>query len=74
VLHNPHPAEILLEEFLRPMQLSQTALAGAIGVPPRRISATCHVSACHPRACPEDPAIDERRSPRIDGWSGQARP
>jgi len=35
---NPHPGEILLEEFLRPMQLSQTALARSIGVPPRRIN------------------------------------
>jgi len=38
LLHNPHPGEILMEEFLRPMQLSQTALARAIGVPPRRIN------------------------------------
>ena len=38
LLHNPHPGEILLEEFLRPMALSQTALAAAIGVPPRRIN------------------------------------
>lgn len=37
-LHNPHPGEILMEEFLRPMRLSQTALARAIGVPPRRIN------------------------------------
>jgi addiction module HigA family antidote len=37
-LHNPHPGEILLQEFLAPMQLSQTALARAIGVPPRRIN------------------------------------
>jgi addiction module HigA family antidote len=28
----------LLEEFLKPMRLSQTALANAIGVPPRRIN------------------------------------
>jgi len=35
---NPTPGEILLEEFLRPMGLSQTALAQAIGVPPRRIN------------------------------------
>jgi len=35
---NPHPGEILLEEFLKPMKLSQTALARAIGVPPRRIN------------------------------------
>ena len=38
LLHNPHPGEILMEEFLAPMQLSQTALARAIGVPPRRIN------------------------------------
>jgi addiction module HigA family antidote len=38
LLHNPHPGEILLEDFLRPMGLSQTALANAVGVPPRRIN------------------------------------
>jgi addiction module HigA family antidote len=38
MLHNPHPGEILLEEFLAPMKLSQTSLARAIGVPPRRIN------------------------------------
>jgi len=38
LLRNPHPGEILLEEFLNPMQLSQTALARAISVPPRRIN------------------------------------
>jgi addiction module HigA family antidote len=38
LLPNPHPGEILLEEFLRPMALSQTALAEAIGVAPRRIN------------------------------------
>ena len=37
-LANPHPGEILVEEFLRPMKLSRTALARAIGVPPRRIN------------------------------------
>jgi addiction module HigA family antidote len=37
-LPNPHPGEILFEEFLRPMSLSQTALANAIDVPPRRIN------------------------------------
>jgi addiction module HigA family antidote len=37
-LPNPHPGEILMEEFLKPMGLSQTALARAIGVPPRRIN------------------------------------
>ena len=34
-LPHPHPGEILMEEFLEPMALSQTALANAIGVPPR---------------------------------------
>ena len=38
LLPNPHPGEILLEDFLKPMGLSQTALANAIGVPPRRIN------------------------------------
>jgi antitoxin HigA-1 len=38
LLHNPHPGEILMKEFLQPMALSQTALARAIGVPPRRIN------------------------------------
>lgn len=33
-----HPGEILLEEFLEPMALSQNRLALAIGVPPRRIN------------------------------------
>ena len=37
-LENIHPGEILLEEFLKPMELSQTALANAISVPPRRIN------------------------------------
>jgi addiction module HigA family antidote len=38
LLPNPHPGEILAEEFLKPMKLSQTALARAIAVPPRRIN------------------------------------
>jgi addiction module HigA family antidote len=37
-LPNPNPGEILLKEFLKPMDLSQTGLARAIGVPPRRIN------------------------------------
>ena len=32
------PGEILLEEFLKPMGLSQNALARAVYVPPRRIN------------------------------------
>jgi len=37
-LKNVHPGEVLLEEFLVPMNLSQNALARAVGVPPRRIN------------------------------------
>lgn len=33
-----HPGEVLLEDFLKPMGLSQYALAKAISVPPRRIN------------------------------------
>ena len=32
-----HPGEILLEEYLQPMGISQNAMARAIGVPPRAI-------------------------------------
>jgi addiction module HigA family antidote len=38
LLANPHPGEILLEEFLKPLNLSQNALARAIHVPPRRVN------------------------------------
>ncbi len=37
-LRNIHPGEVLLEEFLVPMGVSQNALARATGVPPRRIN------------------------------------
>jgi addiction module HigA family antidote len=37
-LRNIHPGEVLLEEFLEPMGISQNALARATGVPPRRIN------------------------------------
>jgi len=33
-----HPGEILLEEFLEPLQLTQTELANEIGVPFQRIN------------------------------------
>jgi addiction module HigA family antidote len=35
---NIHPGEVLLQEFLVPMGISQNALARSIGVPPRRIN------------------------------------
>ena len=37
-LHPVHPGEVLLEEFLKPMGISQNRLALNIGVPPRRIN------------------------------------
>lgn len=33
-----HPGEVLLEEFLKPLALSQNRLAVSLGVPPRRIN------------------------------------
>ena len=38
MLSIPTVGEILLEEFLKPLELSQNALARAIFVPPRRIN------------------------------------
>jgi addiction module HigA family antidote len=37
-LPNITPGEVLLEEFLRPLGLSQSQLARDLGVPPRRIN------------------------------------
>ena len=37
-----HPGEILLEEFLRPLAVSQYKLAKEIGVPARRINEIVH--------------------------------
>jgi addiction module HigA family antidote len=37
-LPNIHPGEVLLEEFLVPMKISQNALARRINVPPRRVN------------------------------------
>jgi antitoxin HigA-1 len=38
-LHNPHPGEILKEEFLAELGMSQNQLAQALGVPGNRIHA-----------------------------------
>ena len=41
--HAPiHPGEVLLEEFLRPLGISQYRVARVIGVPPRRINEIVH--------------------------------
>jgi addiction module HigA family antidote len=37
-----HPGEILLEEFLEPLHVSQYQLAKSVSVPPRRINEIVH--------------------------------
>lgn len=37
-LPNIHPGEVLLEEFLKPMGISQNRIGRETGVPPRRIN------------------------------------
>lgn len=52
--HGPvHPGEVLKEEFLRPLELSQYRLAKDIRVPPRRINEIVHGS----RAISADTAL-----------------
>jgi addiction module HigA family antidote len=38
LLPNIHPGEVLREEFLKPLSISQNRLAREVGVPPRRIN------------------------------------
>ena len=40
--NHPHPGEILLEEFLEPLGITQYRLARDIRVPPRRINEIVH--------------------------------
>jgi len=42
IMQPVHPGEILLEEFLAPLALSQYQLAKEISVPPRRINEIVH--------------------------------
>ena len=42
IMEPVHPGEILYEEFLAPLSLSQYQLAKEIGVPPRRINEIVH--------------------------------
>ena len=41
-LENMTPGEILLEDYMKPMGLTQNALARALGVPPRRVNEIIH--------------------------------
>ena len=59
-----HPGEILLDEFLKPMGISQYRLAKDISVPPRRINETVHYT----RSITADTAV---RLGRFFGMSPQ---
>ena len=59
-----HPGEVLLEEFLRPLGITQYRLAHAIRVPPRRINEIVHGT----RAITADTAL---RLARYFGTSAQ---
>ena len=50
-----HPGEILREEFMVPLELSATALAHALDVPPNRITAI--IDTRHPRSITADTAL-----------------
>ena len=41
-LANVHPGEVLFEEFMQPLGISQNRLARAMCVPPRRINEIVH--------------------------------
>ena len=59
-----HPGEILWEDFMQPLGLSQNRLANEIGVPPRRINEIVHGN----RAITADTAI---RLSKFFGTSAQ---
>jgi addiction module HigA family antidote len=59
-----HPGEVLLEEFLGPLGISQYRLAHALSVPPRRINEIVHGN----RAISADTAL---RLSRFFGTSAQ---
>ncbi|MFN8877875.1 MAG: HigA family addiction module antitoxin [Gemmatimonadota bacterium] len=59
-----HPGEVLIEEFLGPLGISQYRLAHAISVPPRRINEIVHGN----RAISADTAL---RLSRFFGTSAQ---
>jgi addiction module HigA family antidote len=50
-LRNVHPGEVLFEEFLNPLGISQNRLALDNGVPPRRINEIVHGTRRDGRHC-----------------------
>ena len=63
---NIHPGEVLLEDFMKPLELSQYRVAKDIGVPPRRINEIVHGK----RAVTADTAL---RLSRYFGTTAQFR-
>ncbi|MBA3980726.1 MAG: addiction module antidote protein, HigA family [Alcanivorax sp.] len=63
-LPNIHPGEVLMEEFMAPLGISQNRLARAMQVPPRRINEIVHGQ----RAVTADTAL---RLARVLGTSPQ---
>ncbi|MBI4983784.1 MAG: HigA family addiction module antidote protein [Rhodocyclales bacterium] len=59
-----HPGEVLLHDFMEPMEISQYRVAKEIGVPPRRINQIVHCE----RAISADTAL---RLSRYFGLSDQ---
>ena len=49
-----HPGEMLLEEFLKPMNLTQTELATRIGVPLNRVNEIVKGDYSHTTSCNDD--------------------
>lgn len=73
-LRNIHPGEVLTQEFLNPLGISQNALARAIGVPPRRINEI----ALRKRSVTADTAVRLARARHergfLDGTAVRLRP
>jgi addiction module HigA family antidote len=70
--HEPiPPGEILLEEFLRPLEISQYRLAQAINVPARRINEIVHGKR---GISPDTAARLARRSAHLIGSGRTCRP
>lgn len=65
-----HPGEILSAEFIEPKGISQSQLARAINVPPRRINEIC----LGKRGITPDTALRLGRYPQAQVQSSRSRP
>ena len=61
-----HPGEVLMQEYLQPLGVTQHRLAVAIGVPPRRINQIVHGK----RRISADTACDLHDTSRPPSGSG----